>query len=143
MQGIGRPGVLLTGAEPSIGVEVEGDEAKVWPAKVGDICYLIRSPAKDNSGAVEADLLVFEKVARKTCGAGSGALRTNPPPIPPLPIVIPPTIPLGTLAAERAGIVGGDSGKTTGGVGGGVAGAGGDAGGAGGISGNDGGGSLA
>ena len=126
--GTRRSGVLLSMALPSLWRSVEGDEAKVWPARVGDICYIVRSPARDNSGTVQADLVVIEAVARKACGTGvGGAIGAVPERLP--PVIVPPVPGPGRLTSERAGIVGSDGGKTTGGVGGGGGVAGGDAGG--------------
>lgn len=143
--GIGRPGIVLTNQTPVFGRPVKGDEAKIWPAPVGTICYIVRSPAIDNSGAIVAQLVLLdgsEVVARRMC-VGPGAVQAPVSAIVRRPIVPKPLLPLPEELA-RLGVnpgLTGDSGKTTGGGGeaaGAGAGGGGDGGGLTGSGGGDG-----
>lgn len=62
----GQDGVL-----PAYGREVRGDEAKVYPAAVGSLCLIVRTPDPESAGGVRAQLWVLDEVvARRRCTGG-------------------------------------------------------------------------
>lgn len=63
---IGKARVVLTDVLPAYGRQVENDEVGVYPAKVGDLCAILRNP--QGGGKVRAELWVFrENPGRGPC----------------------------------------------------------------------------
>lgn len=62
---------LGDGALPAAGREVEGDECRIYPARVGDRCLIVREPDPASEGGFTSLLWVLtEKVARRRCTGG-------------------------------------------------------------------------
>lgn len=73
LEGIGEPGMVLANQKPTIGGgrPVMGDECRIYAVPVGTLGVIIRSPAKDNEGGVDADFVLIgrgEVPARRRCG---------------------------------------------------------------------------
>ncbi len=73
VEGIRRPGILEDNLVPFYGREVEDDEARVYPAKVGMTAFLERDVVEEGPGDIRviARLMLLpgaERVARKRCG---------------------------------------------------------------------------
>lgn len=100
--GIGRAGVKEEDATPVYGRPVRNDEAKIYPARVGMVCYLVRAPNGAGTYAGELMLLPDSEVpARRRCGGSISGLglrgatsskkptdkivEPDPPPPPPTP----------------------------------------------------------
>ena len=74
----GRPDIgeldgqgILRGKVPKYGRPVKDDESAIWPARVGDRCWLHRFPGPDGAPASEIEIM-SERIAFKPCAAGSG-----------------------------------------------------------------------
>lgn len=74
VRGIRRGAALrLQGLTPVYGREVRNDEALVYPARVGQVCYIVRSPADGTAGLVGELMLLpgCEVPARRRCSPGA------------------------------------------------------------------------
>lgn len=80
-QAIGKPGAAVTDVLPAYGRQVHGDEVAVYPARVGDLCAILRNP--QGGGNVRAELWIFgEAPYRRPCpesdpGFGGGGGNGN------------------------------------------------------------------
>lgn len=63
----GRDGVTLSGAAPVYGRPTAGGEFMLWPARVGDRCYIVRETLDDGSRADRLWVLT-EAIAGRPCG---------------------------------------------------------------------------
>lgn len=89
IRGIRRGGIDLDNQFPVYGRPVRGDEARIYPALQGMVCFIVRSPAATGAGGTDAQLMLLpgsEVVARRSCTApppglaGGGArLRREEP----------------------------------------------------------------
>jgi hypothetical protein len=131
VRGIGQTGIVLVGVYPKYGRPVRGNEARIWPARVDDICYIVRRPTSERKVVGELMLLPGSEVlAFRTCG-GAGAVAA------PAVFRLPPPLPIPELPPSRGERALTNSGAKAGG--GAAIGA---SGGAGDLSGQDGGGSI-
>lgn len=77
--GIRRGGIDLDNMVPVYGRPVRGDETRLYPASVGMVCVLVRSPAADDSGEIDSQLMLLpdsEIVARRLCTTSQPASRS-------------------------------------------------------------------
>lgn len=120
---VGRPGIALSGATPIYGRPVRNDEIRIYPALVGMVCYIVRSPRNDGTGQ-RGELMLLpgsEVQAFRPCPAGgAGAVRAGGRAIPPeeLPLLPPldPSTPLtgGILQQGPDGLLGPTGGESDG-----------------------------
>ena len=79
VKGIRRPGIDLAGLTPVFGRPVRMDEARIYPASIDTVCYIVRTPARAGTGGHDAELMLLpdsEVVARRRCDLPGGARVT-------------------------------------------------------------------
>jgi hypothetical protein len=87
-EGIGYPGVTGEQKKPDYGRPAREDDARIWPAALGSVHYVLRVPAADGEGGLESKFVMLsggtdgEIVARRRCDqpaplAGAGAVSVE------------------------------------------------------------------
>lgn len=80
VRGVRRAGIDLDNLAPVYGRPVKGDESRIYPAGVGTVCFIVRSPAAAGAGGVDAQMMLLpdcEVVARKRCDGGGAAALSS------------------------------------------------------------------
>ena len=66
-QAYGREGLAGSGAVPKYGRPTRNDEWMLWPARVGDRCYVVRETNPDGTHTDELWVMT-EAISAKACG---------------------------------------------------------------------------